>query len=43
MVKGIALLRIRLFMHFSVQAPAGTRTFTDFASNLLKQNHQKES
>lgn len=34
-VKGIALFRKRLFMHFIVQPPAGTRTPPDFASNLL--------
>ena len=34
-VKGIALFRKKLFMHFSVQAPACTRTPPDFTSNVL--------
>ena len=42
-VKGIALLRIRLFIHFSVQALAGTRTPQDFTSNVLIINPKKES
>ncbi|MDU1004444.1 MAG: hypothetical protein E7A63_05110 [Clostridium butyricum] len=42
-VKGIALFRKRLFMHFSVQAPAGTRMPPNFTSNLLTQNTEKES
>lgn len=42
-VKGIALFRKRLFMHFGVQAPAGTRTPLDFTSNVLIINPKKES
>ena len=42
-VKGIELLRKKLFMHFSVQAPAGTRTPPDFTSNILILNTEKES
>ncbi|MDU6543803.1 MULTISPECIES: hypothetical protein [Clostridium] len=41
-VKGIALFRKRLFMHFSIQAPACTRTPPDFTSNVLIQNTEKE-
>lgn len=41
-VKGIALFRKRLFIHFSVQALAGTRTPPDFTSNVLIQNTEKE-
>ena len=42
-VKGIALFRKRLFMHFSIQAPACTRTPPDFTSNVLILNPEKES
>lgn len=42
-VKGIELLRNKLFMHFSVQATVGTRTPPNFTSNLLTQNPEKES
>ena len=42
-VKGIALLRKRLFMHFGVQAPDSTRTPLDFTYNVLIRNPEKES
>ena len=42
-VKGIALFRKRLFMHFQCTSSAGTRTPPDFTYNVLIRNPEKES